>query len=144
MKKDNILRLITMICCVIGLLISAYFLLLGLYNIGSSSWEWLTHLILILSTTLIIILAIDFIIAYTKTNKGYKYSFVISIVKSIPIFYILFLTLQWLCATLIGKKIYFDIFPILLVTGFFILITIPSVCNTIRLGRKSKIVKKRK
>ena len=141
------MRKTAIICSVIGLIISAFLLLIGINSIGASGWNSLGTILILPAIVFIIVLAIDFIIAYFNINNGYYYSCVIIAIKLIPILFFIFLAIREIYLSFIRSNFVSNLDFYLMATGFFVFITVPSVCNAFRFGKESKkkkIVKNKK
>jgi len=122
------MRKVSLITSVIGLIISGILLVYGISCINASGWDGFGEIFIGPAIILIIILAIDFKIAYTNATSGLAYSCVISLLKlAVAIFFIY-----------ISFVDFTNFKPFNIVSSFFIFITIPSACNAKRLMDESK------
>ena len=134
MKSFKIKKIISIICCGIGFIISLYGLIVGIRSIGEYGWgEGLIFIMLSIIALTIIIL--DFLISIDKKKGGLKYSFIISLIKIIMI-------ICFIPSIIYQNKMEMQYNTLSLEFDFLFIIsliifTIPSFLNFIKL-RKSK------
>lgn len=79
MKKMQ--RIISIICSILGVIISLYGLIVGLRSIGTNGWGQLGVIFIIPSVIALIVIILDFFITVDKVKRGLVYSCISSIIK---------------------------------------------------------------
>ncbi len=121
------LKIISIICCVIGFILGLYALIEGIKSIGGEGWASFGTLYIIPSIIALIIIILDFLIAIDVLKKGLVYSFISSLIKIVIIVAFLpdtFSSIQDEIASGVSN-LDFD----LIIIGFFIIVLIPSIIN---------------
>lgn len=131
MKQFKIQQVISIICSIIGLILSSYGLLMSLQSIGADGWGQLGVIFIIPSTIALTVIVFDFLITVGKIKGGFIYSCINSIIKICIIGYVI--------SSIISDYKYeiqygvsnldFDLILIVALT----IITIPSILNMVKL-----------
>ena len=85
MKEVKVQRIISIICSIVGLIISLYGLLAGLESIGSTGFGGLGVIYILPSIIALIIIILDLLITVDKIKKGLVYSCISSLIKIVTI-----------------------------------------------------------
>lgn len=91
--KESKVKKISIICSILGFILSLFSLIIGLQSIGTNSWERLGIIFIMPSIIALIIIILDFLIAVDKIKKGLIYSCIISVIKIGIIIYIIPITI---------------------------------------------------
>lgn len=136
MKRFKISKVISIICSIIGLILSSFGLIIGLQSIGAPGWGGLGVIFIMPSVIAVLVILFDFLITLGKIKKGLVYSCISSIIK-IGI-------IACFIPTAISDYKYemkfrvsslgFDIMVIVVLT----IVTIPSILNIIKLINSKK------
>ncbi len=131
MKEFKVQRTISIICCLIGIALSLYGLIVGLESIGATGFGGLGIIFIGPSVVALIIILCDFLIAIDKIKKGLIYSFISSLIKiALIINFIPSLIYNIVEEARDGvSNLDFD----LIFIALLIVITIPSILNIIKL-----------
>ena len=81
MKQFKIQEVISIICSIIGLILSSYGLLMSLQSIGTDGWGQLGVIFIIPSTIALTVIVFDFLITVGKIKGGFIYYCINSIIK---------------------------------------------------------------
>lgn len=81
MKQFKIQEVISIICSIIGLILSSYGLLMGLQSIGADGWGQLGVIFILPSIITLAIIVFDFLITVGKIKRGFIYSCMNSVIK---------------------------------------------------------------
>ena len=137
MKLSKTKKTISIICSVIGFILSAIGLMAGIDSIDAEGLGGIGVIFIMPSLILLVIILLDFLITVDKIKKGLIYSFIISLVKIG--FIVLFIpstmydfNYQMEFGT---SNLSFD----LIVIALIVIIAIPSVFNVIKLSNKKQI-----
>lgn len=140
MKEVKVQRIISIICSIVGLIISLYGLLAGLESIGSTGFGGLGVIYIFPSIIALIIIILDLLITVDKIKKGLVYSCISSLIKIVTI-------ICFIPSTIYNFKyeaeygvsnLSFD----LLIIFLLVIILIPSILNIIKLIKFKKNSKK--
>ncbi|MGN1379642.1 MAG: hypothetical protein ACI4XR_04555 [Bacilli bacterium] len=131
MKLFRMSKTISVFCSLLGLILSLYGLIISLLSIRASGMERLGVIFIIPSVIALIIIVLDFFITIGKIKKGLIYSFITSLIKIGIIILIIPGTIYDLKYEIqYGiSNLKFDLTLIFL----FVIVTIPSILNTINL-----------
>ena len=131
MKQFKIQEVISIICSIIGLILSSYGLLMSLQSIGADGWGQLGVIFILPSIIALTVIIFDFLITVGKIKRGLIYSCTNSIIKICIIGYVI--------SSIISDYKYeiqygvsnldFDLILIVALT----IITIPSILNMVKL-----------
>jgi nitric oxide reductase large subunit len=124
--------IISIICSIIGLILSSFGLIMGLQSIGASGWEKLGVIFIIPSVIVMLVIIFDFLITLDKIKKGLIYSCINSIIKIGIICCLLLAAISDYKFGTSNLELY-----IIVIVGL-IVITIPSVLNIIKLIKSKK------
>lgn len=134
MKLYKSLKGISVICSILGFILSLYGLISGLTSIGASGFGQLGIIFIMPSIFAFIIILLDYLITIDKIKRGLIYSFISSLIKIG--FIVIFIP-----STLYDYKYEmqygvsnFDFDLILIVS--LLIVTIPSILNIIKLINK--------
>lgn len=140
MKEVKVQRIISIICSIVGLIISLYGLLAGLESIGATGFGGLGVIYILPSIIALIIIILDLLITVDKIKKGLVYSCISSLIKIVTI-------ICFIPSTIYNFKyeaeygvsnLSFD----LLIIFLLVIILIPSILNIIKLIKFKKNSKK--
>lgn len=136
MKQFKISKVISIICSIIGLILSSFGLIMGIQSIGAPGWEGLGVLFIMPSVIALLIILFDFLITLDKIKKGLIYSCINSIIKIGIISCFISTTISdYKYEMKFGvSDLKFDIIVIVLLT----IVTIPSILNIIKLIKSKK------
>ncbi len=136
MKQFKILKIISIICEIIGLILSSFGLILGLLSIGASGWEGLGIIFILPSVIALLVILFDFLITLNNIKKGLIYSCISSIFKiGIIACFILDAISEYKYEIKFGASNFnFDMIVIVTLT----IVTIPSIFNLIKLIKIKK------
>lgn len=136
MKKFKISKIISIICCIIGLVLSSYGLIMGVESIGASGWGGLGVIFIMPSVIALFVILFDLLITLDKIKKGLIYSCINSIIKiGIIVCFIPITISDYKYEMKFGvSNLSFDIIVIILLA----IVTIPSILNTIKLIKSKK------
>ena len=81
MKQFKIPEVISIICSIIGLILSSYGLLMGLQSIGADGWGQLGVIFILPSIIALTVIVFDLLITVDKIKRGFIYSCMNSIIK---------------------------------------------------------------
>lgn len=134
MKKIKISKIISIICGIIGLIVSVFGLIIGLESIGADGLDAIGVIFIMPSIVAFIIILVDFLITLGKIKKGLIYSWINSIIKIGIILCFIPITIDdYMYEMKYGaSNLTFDLIVIILLT----IITIPSITNIIKLKKK--------
>lgn len=134
MKKIKISKIISIICGIIGLIVSVFGLIIGLESIGADGLDVIGVIFIMPSIVAFIIILVDFLITLGKIKKGLIYSWINSIIKIGIILCFIPITIDdYMYEMKYGaSNLTFDLIVIILLT----IITIPSITNIIKLKKK--------
>ncbi len=125
MKKNNIPRVISIICSVICLAATSYGLLVGLLGLSATEWPDALNTIFLLPSLIIFpICLFDFLIATDKIKKGLVFSCVNSIIK-VGIIIVIFINARY------RNLSDFEVLAIV----FFTIMSITSIINMLKLAK---------
>lgn len=134
MKKME--KIISIICCIFGVIISLYGLIVSLQSIGTDGWEKLGVIFIIPSVIALIVTILDLLITVDKIKRGLIYSCISSLIKIGIIIYLI--------PSIISNYKYgvqYNVsnlsFELILIT-FLTIITIPSILNITKLISSKK------
>ena len=130
-KPFKMSKRISIICCIIGLVLSLYGLTIGIQCINADGWDRIGVIFIPPSIIALIIIVFDFLITTDKIKKGLIYSCISSIIK-ISIIGCLIPSTIYSYKNEIeygSSNLYFDL--ILIIS--LIIIAIPSTINIIKL-----------
>lgn len=136
MKQFKISKVISIICSIIGLILSSFVLIIGLQSIGAHGWEGLEVIFIMPAVIAILVTLFDFLITLDKIKKGLIYSCINSIIKiGIIACFIPTTISDYKYEMKFGvSNLDFDIIVIVLL----IIVTIPSILNIIKLIKSKK------
>ena len=136
MKQFKILKVISIICNVIGLILSSFGFVMGLQSISAPGWGRLGVIFIMPSVIAFIVILFDFLITLDKIKKGLIYSCINSIIKiGIIACFIPTTISDYKYEMRFGvSNLDFDIIAIVLLT----IVTIPSILNIIKLIKSKK------
>ena len=136
MKQFKILKVISIICSIIGLILSSFGLTMGIQSIGAPGWEGLGVIFIIPSAIALLVIIFDFLITLDKIKKGIIFSCINSIIKiGIIVCFVLNTISDYKYEMKYGvSNLDFDIIVLVLLT----IITIPSILNIIKLIKSKK------
>ena len=136
MKKFKISKVISIICSIIGLILSSFGLINGFQSIGAPGWGGLGVIFIMPSVIALIVILFDFLITLDKIKKGLIYSCINSIIKiGIIACFIPTAISDYKYEMKFGvSNLEFDIIVIVLLT----IVTIPSILNIIKLIKSKK------
>lgn len=131
MKQSKILKVISIICSIIGLILASFGLIIGLKSIGAPGWDALGVIFIMPSLISFIVILFDFLITLNKFKNGLTYSCINSIIKVLIIIYFIQNAISdYNYEMKYGVSNFkFDIIVIILLT----IVTVPSILNTIKL-----------
>ena len=131
MKQFKILKVISIICSIVGLIMSSFGLIMGLQSIGALGWDGLGVIFIMPSIIALIVILFDLLITLDNIKKGLIYSCINSIIKiGILVCFIPTTIYDYKYEMKFGaSNLDFDIIVIVLL----IIITIPSILNIIKL-----------
>jgi len=131
MKLFKIQKVISIICCVFGFILSLLGLLIGLLSIGADGLSQIGVILIIPSAIALTIIVLDFLITVDKIKRGLIYSLISSLIKiGIIILFIPSTIYNYKYEIQYGvSNLSFDLILIVLL----IIVTIPSVLNTMKL-----------
>ena len=134
MKLIKIQKVISIICSTLGFILSLFGLKLSLQSIGADGWGQLGVIFIIPSVFALLIIVLDFLITVGKIKKGLIYSCISCLIKiGIIILFIPSTIYDYKYELQYGvSNLDFDLILIVLL----VIITIPSILNTIRLIKK--------
>ena len=124
--------IISIICGIIGLILSTFGLIMGLQSIWASGWEKLGVIFIMPSVIAMLVIIFDFLITLDKIKKGLIYSCINSIIKIGIICCLLLAAISDYKFGASNLELY-----IIVIVGL-IVITIPSVLNIIKLIKSKK------
>lgn len=136
MKEVKVQRIISIICSIVGLIISLYGLLAGLESIGATGFGGIGVIFISPSIIALIIIILDLLITVDKIKKGLVYSCISSLIKIVII-------ICFIPSTIYSFKyeveygvsnLSFD----LLIIFLLVIILIPSILNIIKLIKFKK------
>lgn len=81
MKLFKISKVISIICSIIGLILSSYGLIISLQSIGADGWGRLGVIFIMPSVIALLVIVFDFLITLDKIKRGLIYSCINSIIK---------------------------------------------------------------
>lgn len=136
MKQFKISKVISIICSIIGLILSSFGLIMGLQSIGAPGWGGLGVIFIMPSVIALLIIIFDFLITLDKIKKGLIYSCINSIIKiGVMICFIPNTISEYKYEMEFGASNFeFDIIVIVAL----IIVTIPSILNSIKLVKVKK------
>jgi len=136
MKQFKILKVISIICSVIGLILSSFGFVMGLQSISAPGWGRLGVIFIMPSVITFIVILFDFLITLDKIKKGLIYSCINSIIKiGIIVCFVPITIRDYKYEMRFGvSNLDFDIIAIVLLT----IVTIPSILNIIKLIKSKK------
>lgn len=137
MKQFKISKVISIICSIIGLILSSFGLIMGLQSIGAPGWGGLGVIFIMPSVIALLVILFDFLITLDKIKKGLIYSCINSIIKIgiIACFIPTTINDYKYEMKLFGESnLDFDIIVIVSLT----IVTIPSILNIIKLIKSKK------
>ena len=136
MKQFKISKVISIICSIIGLILSSFGLIMGLQSIGAPGWGGLGVIFIMPSVIALLVILFDFLITLDKIKKGLIYSCINSIIKiGIIACFIPTTISDYKYEMKFGvSNLDFDIIVIVLL----IIVTIPSILNIIKLIKSKK------
>ena len=136
MKQFKISKVISIICSIIGLILSSFGLIMGLQSIGAPGWGGLGVIFIMPSVIALLVILFDFLITLDKIKKGLIYSCINSIIKiGIMICFIPNTISEYKYEMEFGASNFeFDIIVIVAL----IIVTIPSILNSIKLVKLKK------
>ncbi len=121
MEHINKLKKLSIFCSILGFLSWLFYLIIGLDSRNASGWDSLGTILIKPSIIALIIIVIDFLITIDVIKHGYKYSYIISVLKVVVAFLIL--------VFLIKANSDFNLQLIIMIFLPITLITIPSLIN---------------
>lgn len=124
MERFKILRIVSIICSIIGLILSSFGFLTGIMSIGVSGLGRIGILFIMPSAIVLLVIVFDFLITLDKIKRGLIYSCINSILKICII--------EWFLQDISSPD-----FAIIAIVGL-IIITIPSILNIIKLINSKK------
>ena len=133
MKQFKISKVISIICSIIGLILSSSGLIMGFLSIGAPGWGGLGVIFIMPSVIALIVILFDFLITLDKIKKGLIYSCINSIIK-IGI-------IACFIPTAISDykdEMKFGVSNYIIVIVLLIIVTIPSILNIIKLIKLKK------
>ncbi len=132
MKLSKMQKVISIICSVLGFILSLLGLKLGFQGINADDWGQLGVIFIIPSVFALLIIVLDFLITIGKIKKGLIYSCISTLIKiGIIILFIPSTIYDFKYELQYGaSNLDFDLILIVLL----VIITIPSILNTIRLN----------
>lgn len=77
----RILKIISIICSTVGIILSLFGLILGLSSINASGWDGLGVLFIIPSIAAMLVVLFDLLITLGKVKRGLTYSYISGIIK---------------------------------------------------------------
>ncbi len=131
MKLFRISKVISIICSIIGLILSSYGLIIGLQSIGADGLGQIGVIFIIPSIIALLVIVFDFLITLDKIKKGLIYSCINSIIKLIIIGCFIPSTIHEYKYEINYGVSNFD-FNLIVIVALTI-ITIPSILNIIKL-----------
>ena len=136
MKQFKISKVISIICSIIGLILSSFVLIMGLQSIGAHGWEGLEVIFIMPAVIALLVTLFDFLITLDKIKKGLIYSCINSIIKiGIIACFIPTTISDYKYEMKFGvSNLDFDIIVIVLL----IIVTILSILNIIKLIKSKK------
>ena len=81
MKLFKILKVISIMCSIIGLIISLFGLIMGLSSIGESGFEGIGVIFIMPAVIVLLVILFDFLITIDKVKSGLIYSCINSLIK---------------------------------------------------------------
>ncbi len=136
MKLIKIQKAISIMCSVLGIILSLFGLTLGLQSIGANVFDQLGIIFIIPSIFVLLIIVFDFLITVGKIKKGLIYSCISTLVK-------IGITILLIPSTIYDYKYELQYgvsnlnFNLILIV-FLVIIAIPSILNTISLSSLRK------
>ena len=136
MKLIKLQKVISIICSVLGFILSLFGLKVGLQSIGADGWDQLGVIFIMPSAFALLIIVLDFLITIGKIKKGLIYSYIITLIKiTIIILFIQSTINDYKYELQYGvSNLNFN----LILIAFLVIITIPSILNIIRLDSLRK------
>lgn len=136
MKQFKISKVISIICSIIGLILSSFGLITGLQSIGAPGWGGLGVIFIMPSLIAILVILFDFLITLDKIKKGLIYSCFSSIIKTcILARFIPIVIYDCKYEMEFGvSNLDFDIIVIATLT----MVSIPSILNIVKLIKSKK------
>ncbi|MBQ2836179.1 MAG: hypothetical protein IJE68_05035 [Clostridia bacterium] len=136
MTQFKISKVISIICSIIGLILSSYGLIIGLLSIGASGWGGLGVIFIMPSVIALLVILFDFLITLGKIKRGLIYSCINSIIKiGIIACFIPTAFSDYKYEMKFGvSNLDFDIIVIVILT----MVTVPSILNIIKLIKSKK------
>lgn len=136
MNKSKISKVISIICSIIGLILSSFGLIIGFKSIGAPGLGAIGAIFIIPSLFATLVIVFDFLITIDKIKKGLIYSCINSKIKiRIIVLAILAAISEYKYHLQYGvSNLYFDIVIIVALT----IVTIPSILNIIKLIKSKK------
>ena len=131
MENFKRLKVISIICSIIGLILSTFALIISVQSAGASGFERIGELFIIPSIIVFLIILFDFLITLDKIKKGLIYSCINSIIKIGIIVCFIFTAISDYKYEIKHGTSNFDFDMI--VIGALTIITIPSILNIIKL-----------
>ena len=136
MEKAKSQKTISIICGIVGIIVSLAALMVGLRSIGASGWNQLGVLLIAPAIIALVIIVLDFLITIDKIKKGLTYSYISSAIK-IGIILLLIPSTISEYKNEIGTGISnFDL--VLNLILILIMILIPSIFNIIKFKHQKK------
>lgn len=136
MKNFKISKIISIICSIIGLILSLLGLVAGLQSIGAPGFGGIGVIFILPSVIALLVILFDFLITLGKVKKGLIYSCINSIIKiGIIICFVPNTISEYKYEMEFGASNFeFDIIVIVAL----IIVTIPSILNSIKLVKLKK------
>lgn len=140
MKQFKISKVVSIICSIIGLILSSFGLTIGLISgllsIGASGWGGLGVIFIMPSVIALLVILFDFLITLDQIKRGLIYSCINSIIKiGIIVCFIPTAISDYKYEMKFGvSNLDFDIIVIVALT----MVTIPSILNIIKLIKSKK------
>ena len=130
MKIFKKMKVISIICSIVGLVFSSIGLVAGLKSIGAEGWAQLGTIFIMPSIIALSLILIDFLMTIDKIKKGLIYSCIISLIKiSIIVLSIPDTIHEYKYEMQYGVSNFsFD----LILIALLVVVTIPSVLNAIK------------
>ena len=121
---------ISIICSIIGFIVSSFGLILGLNSIGAPGWDALGVIFIMPSVLAFILVLFDFLISIDKIKKGLTYSVLSTLIKLGAIALFIPSTMYSIQQEMKGNlsNFQFDLTCIVLL----IVVAIPSILNIVK------------
>lgn len=136
MKLFKILKVISIMCSIIGLIISLFGLIMGLSSIGESGFEGIGVIFIMPAVIVLLVILFDFLITIDKVKSGLIYSCINSLIKiSIIACLIPIVISEYNYEIKFGISNFGFVMVIIIILT---MITIPSILNIIKLIKLKK------